>query len=718
MASEPYASDSACIDELLRVARLRVDVYASAVAPEGADLQHSGLKGHVTRREDLRGMTEDPFTPQEMSAYARKARVARDVWRHVLRRMKHSTEQDVFVSFEYVSRVFELTDFERHCFLLALSAELDAQISRAFVFLQDDVRARYATLELASRLYDLNPEKRMALQRDVVRRRSTFQMIFDMGDAGAKRLSMSSFPLRLHERVFEYLFDVSSQPEDARGAVVVRFPWDERPPLLHETGFAPAMADFILRRKGDAKPLALIISGARGAGKTLQVEHCCAALGATLVTVDLRRIQNLEMDAAAVEVVARECALRQAVPCLEHVEALLSEDEDEPYWLREMALRLGSERGVVFVTGEKEWKPGRLGDFDVVSQALAVPDAQMRLSLYRAMGAPQSVDLEAVAGKFVFSPGQIRGTIDDAAVIADWEKNEIGEEAFYKASLKQISHNLGQRATQVNARFAWDDLVLPPLAKGTLKAACDQVRFRRVVYDEWGFGEKLPYGRGLSMLFSGPPGTGKTMAAQVIANALRLELYKVDISAVVSKYIGETEKNLKNVFDEVKKSQSILFFDEADSLFGKRTEVKDSHDRYANIESSFLLQKIEEYDGIVILASNFLQNFDDAFRRRIKFIIDFPFPDASQREKLWRMMFAKHAPVDHEGMDFAFLSKRFELSGAAIKNIVIGAAFLAAAAGQDISMGHILLAARTELAKSGKIMLKEDLGAYAGLMQG
>ncbi|HIY17234.1 MAG TPA: ATP-binding protein [Candidatus Intestinimonas stercorigallinarum] len=218
------------------------------------------------------------------------------------------------------------------------------------------------------------------------------------------------------------------------------------------------------------------------------------------------------------------------------------------------------------------------------------------------------------------------------------------------------------------------------------------------------------------MLFTGPPGTGKTMAAQVIANRLGLELYKVDLSGVMSKYIGETEKQLGAVFDEVKKSQSILFFDEADALFGKRSETKDAHDRYANVQTSYLLQKMEEYDGIVILASNFLQNFDEAFKRRIKFIIDFTLPDRDRREKIWRSVLPAELPRS-EDIDFDFLARSFELSGSSIKNIAVSAAFLAAEEGVPMGMVHLLLAVQAEQNKTGKALGSEELGEYGSQVQ-
>jgi SpoVK/Ycf46/Vps4 family AAA+-type ATPase len=236
------------------------------------------------------------------------------------------------------------------------------------------------------------------------------------------------------------------------------------------------------------------------------------------------------------------------------------------------------------------------------------------------------------------------------------------------------------------------------------------------VYDEWGFDQKLHMGKGLNMLFSGPPGTGKTMAAEVIARELELDLYKIDLSQVVSKYIGETEKNLDRIFTAAESTNAILFFDEADSLFGKRSQVHDAHDRYANIEIGYLLQKMEEYDGIAILATNLRNNMDEAFIRRLKFSVEFPFPDESYRFRIWRGHFPGGAPASDD-IDFAFLARQFKLAGGNIKNIVLNASFMAAADDKCIHMKHLILAARREYQKMGKACTEAIFGEYMFLIK-
>jgi len=252
---------------------------------------------------------------------------------------------------------------------------------------------------------------------------------------------------------------------------------------------------------------------------------------------------------------------------------------------------------------------------------------------------------------------------------------------------------------------------LPPDRLAQLREISAQVLFQHVVYDEWGFASKTSLGRGVNALFAGQSGTGKTMAGEIIAHELGLELYKIDLSGLVSKYIGETEKNLSRVFDEASDSNAILFFDEADAVFGKRTEVRDSHDRYANIEVSYLLQKMEEYDGIVVLASNLRSNIDEAFLRRMKAIVEFPFPEEDDRLRIWQRTFSASAPVA-DNVDLPFMARQFRIAGGNIKNIILLAAFLAAERGEPIGMSHLIRATKREYQKLGRLITESDFAKW------
>ena len=260
-------------------------------------------------------------------------------------------------------------------------------------------------------------------------------------------------------------------------------------------------------------------------------------------------------------------------------------------------------------------------------------------------------DLPAVAAKFRFTGGQISDAAATARNLARWRDPEDGHVTatdLYAASRLQSNRKLADLARKITPHYTWPDIVLPADRMAQLREICNTVKYRAQVYDAWGFDRKLALGKGLNVLFAGPSGTGKTMAAEIIAGELGLDLYKIDLSTVVSKYIGETEKNLARIFAEAETSNAILFFDEADALFGKRSEVRDAHDRYANIEIAYLLQKMEEYEGVVILATNLRKNMDDAFVRRVHFTVEFPFPAEADRRRIWEQIWPAETPRSPE----------------------------------------------------------------------
>lgn len=320
-----------------------------------------------------------------------------------------------------------------------------------------------------------------------------------------------------------------------------------------------------------------------------------------------------------------------------------------------------------------------------------------------------TVSTEELAGEFSFNVGGIKKALRYAEMFSPGRTLSMAD--IRNGSCRSINSDMGSKAVKINCVYGWDDIVLPEHSKKLMRTACDQVKYRHKVYDTWGFSSKIAYGKSVSMIFTGPPGTGKTMAAQIIAAELGLDIYRISLANVVSKYIGETEKNLDEIFEKAKKSKVVLFFDEADVLFSKRTEVKDSNDKYSNMESAFLLQKIEEYSGIVILATNLVQNFDEAFKRRMKLMIDFPFPDAARRAEMWKRALPDKLPLD--SIDFDYLVNSFELSGSNIKNIALHSAFLAAADGsRAVTMKHIIAALRNEYSKSGKAFTRAEAGEY------
>ncbi len=468
--------------------------------------------------------------------------------------------------------------------------------------------------------------------------------------------------------------------------------------------------------------------GAHGNARVSSVAAICAAADLPLLRCDLPELlesASREELEHGIQLALREAMLMGSALVFANLPASTEGEgaagsEDI---FRMLARALGDFSGVCFVTCAERPPALVASKIALVELHFSNPDYALRSQLwaralerYPELGG--SLGPDDLAARYALTGGQIERAAREASV----QRMLTGEtlsarDALLGACHSSNSRNLEELATRVDSKFEWSDIVLPREPQQQLREICTHMIFREQVYGEWGYESKLGAGRGLNVLFSGPPGTGKTMAAGIIAKELGLALYKIDLASVVSKYIGETEKNLSKIFREAAQSQAVLFFDEADALFGKRGEVNDAHDRYANIETSYLLQKMEEYEGVTILATNLSQNMDDAFTRRLHFIVDFPMPDREDRERIWRLAFPDEAPFAREP-DFSFLAERLKLSGANIKNIALHAAFYAAADGAAIEMSHIARAARREYDKEGRPMPRADMEAFRELAGG
>jgi hypothetical protein len=397
---------------------------------------------------------------------------------------------------------------------------------------------------------------------------------------------------------------------------------------------------------------------------------------------------------------SRECVLAGALPVLDLYD--LTGPGEVRSALRFAAAIAGP---LALVAAEPLAVPGR----DSLRLVVPRPSMADQRALWAAAGA-EAADVDRLVGTFTASPeivadvtaniGADLSPAEGAAPLADrlWTETRI-----------RLRPRLDELAQRIDVRSQWSDLILPHRQFDMLKAIAAQVRQRRQVHHDWGFGGSNGRGLGITALFSGPSGTGKTLAAEVIGGALELDVYRVDLSAAVSKWIGETEKNLRRLFDAAEDSCAILLFDEADQLFAKRTEVKDSHDRYANLEVSYLLQRMESYRGLAILTTNLRSNIDNAFLRRIRFLVDFPLPEAAERQRIWRLAFPSGAPLD--GIEVERLAQ-LTVAGGSIKNIALNAAFIAADEGSPIRMGHLQRAARAEYDKLSKPLTEGELSGW------
>jgi SpoVK/Ycf46/Vps4 family AAA+-type ATPase len=345
----------------------------------------------------------------------------------------------------------------------------------------------------------------------------------------------------------------------------------------------------------------------------------------------------------------------------------------------------------------------------LVELDIPAPLFRERLELWRRAltgAAVTAEDLETVASRYAFTGATIARAAHRAvqsARLRDPAQPQVTLDDLGDSARLMFSHRLGAMAQRIPIGFAWSDLVLPRDTQEAVREVVRFARYRSFLLEEWGFSAKLPYGRGVSAIMAGPPGTGKTMVAQLLAKELGYDLYRIDLSQVVNKYIGETEKNLAKIFDEAETSHAVLFFDEADSLFARRTEVKSSNDRYANLEVNYLLQRMETFDGVTLLATNLEQGLDEAFKRRVRFSILFELPEEAERKKLWISMFPPKVPLA-PNIDWDLMAKRFEMAGGYIKKAALRAALIAAEAHRPITTADLVEAARQEYREMGRII--------------
>jgi AAA+ superfamily predicted ATPase len=610
-----------------------------------------------------------------------------------------------------------LTAFDAALIAVAIAPELDLRYERIYAILQDDVTRRRPSLDLALNLLCSSAAEKVERRRHVVSdaplvRSGVMELAGDQTRPDAPLLALE---LALAGPVCGFV--LGAPGPDPRLAPLLL-----PPPSADAFATLPApararLARAVRRATASATPLRLYFRGAFGTGRHAAARLLARAAKTSLLALDLSRS---DVDEHVVDRLLRhallEARLRGWLVYLSGADAVPAR------WGEAAAGRLldavARHPGIVVLSGTAEWWAPD-GDLrDVATVDFGAAPFRRRRAVWRRALAAAGVEIDpaleaSLAERFELTPLQIASAV---RVAANTEGRDPSR-ALFAAARAQAGRQLGEQARRVEPVFGFDDLVLPSDSKRQLLEICERVEHRRLVHEEWGFGARLPLGSGVNVLFSGPSGTGKTMAAQVVAGALGLDLYRIDLSCVVSKYIGETEKNLGRIFDQAEASNAILFFDEADALFGKRSEVKDAHDRYANIEIGYLLQKMEEYRGVTILATNLRQNMDEAFVRRLAFHVHFALPDERDRIRIWRGVLPQELPVADD-VDVEFLGRRFKVSGGNIHNAALAGAFLAAGEGGPVAMRHLVLGMRREFQKMGKACVEADFEPYFQLLDG
>jgi hypothetical protein len=577
-----------------------------------------------------------------------------------------------------------LSAFERRVLLLCAAMELDPSMGARCAAAQGDPRSGHPTFALALQALPdpawevLSPHRGLRWWR-----------LVEINQPPGQPLVTSA--LRADERIVSYLKGLNYLDDRLD-------PLLEPLPVGQEPGLPPsqlAVVDEVIGRlnslpSGPFPPLVQLL-GADGRSKRLVAAEAATRAGLILLRLP---VENLPAQGADVETLARlwsrESALLDGALYVDAQELDDGQDRNGPAAL--LGRFLARTSGMVFLGLREPWP--RL-DRPAFSVDVTRPTrSEQRAAWAAVLGPAPGTAPDALAGQFnldLVAIGEI------AANVASGEEEEAGPaRRLWETCLANTRPRLDTLAQRLAPKATWEDIVLPAAELALLHRIADQVAQRSTVYEDWGFAARTTRGLGINALFAGPSGTGKTMAAEVLAGELRLDLYRIDLSAVVSKYIGETEKNLRRLFDAAEEGGALLFFDEADALFGKRSEVKDSHDRYANIEVNYLLQRMEAYRGLAVLATNRRSALDTAFLRRLRFVVTFPFPGLVERRSIWEKVFPGRTPT--AGLDLDRLA-RLPATGGMIHNIALNAAFAAAHAGGDVTMPLLLDAARSEFSK-------------------
>lgn len=594
-------------------------------------------------------------------------------------------------------RLFGLSSLDCYILTLCLAPELDRRYERLFGYLQDDVSQRRPTVNLMMNLLGGSVPERFAVWERLSANMPlrSHHLIECIPDPTQHHPIFLAHHLKIDHRVLSYLLGDNDPDQRLKNAVQRETPSDTL-----------KLPDAVRRAFPDS-PM-VYLQGAKGTGRNAAAAALCAEYGLPLVSVDLALLNKLDIPfSLAWKLAIREARLANAALLLDSWESCLDEETTMPP--TDLWAAIEPFERPVFICGNDAWEPINANRTRrLLRVPFSIPGYEERRRAWETMLDARTIRIEGHAmeelvSKFKLTPEQISNAVNTAVDLAVSRGEPVSANDLYAGAQAHTSMKLGRLARRITPRYHWDDLILPPDRLEQLEEICARIRYQHTVNERWGYGRRVAASPGVTALFAGESGTGKTLAAEVIANDLGLALYKIDLSTVVSKYIGETEKNLALVFNAAEASNAVLFFDEADALFGKRSEVKDAHDRYANLEVAYLLQQLEMYEGVAILATNLRQNLDEAFTRRLSFLIDFPFPEKEYRHRIWESHFPAEAPLGRD-VSIDELADRYPLAGGNIRNAALAAAYLAAADGGTITMAHIRSAIRREHQKMGRLL--------------
>lgn len=600
-----------------------------------------------------------------------------------------------------LAKEFGLTPLDIEILLIALVPDLDDRFEAFYGYLNDDVTRRRPSIGLALGLCGSTPADHAARARLAARSPLRAGGLLLVEDLERPFLSRA---LRVPDRVTAHL--LGDDTPDPRLADLMA-PWQAVRGVGDPAPLAAVLADGVR--------LAYLSEDQGGAGTALAASALTAA-GLGVLGLDLARLAEDPAPADAIRALVREARLTNAGLVCAPLDAV---SRDHPHLLR----LLTATRVPAILVGRTPWDASWSASPPLLLHAPRVePSARGALwteayERWSPAPLPPAIEADHLLAPFLLTPEQITGAARGAAQTARLAGGELTADHVRRGARAQNAAGLDRLARRIEPTVTWRDLVLPPDTHTQLRELTARARHRDRVLGEWGMRPGGGRGRGVSALFAGDSGTGKTMSAEVIASDLGLDLYTVDLATVIDKYVGETEKNLERIFTEAAGVNGVLLFDEADAIFGKRSDVKDAHDRYANVESAYLLQRMESFDGLAILSTNLRANLDDAFTRRLDLVIDFPIPDPTQRLLLWERCLGPLLPRGAD-LDLPFCAENFELAGGNIRSIAITSAYLAADTSEPVTMTTLIHAIQREYQKLGRLTLASEFGPYLGLVQG
>ncbi|MDI2125252.1 ATP-binding protein [Yinghuangia seranimata] len=673
-----------------RIAVLEERVRNAVDARRGVDPRPDDpYRGLHLSADTVRGLLDRPIVSPRVVDAVRAG--APDAW------AARAARNGAVLRLAELESEFRLAPLDVDLLLIALAPDVDRRFEQFYGYLNDDVTRRRATVGLALELAGMPPFAAPARGRFTAGSPLLRRGLLRVDDPERPFLGRA---LRVPDRVAAHLLG-DDAPDPLLAGLLTPVPRDPVPADREAAHLGAALADGL----GPA----YLRQPPGGAGQAAAA-HALAAAGRGTLTLDLTRLADAADPVAALAAAAREAALRGAGLVAAPVDAL----RETPRLIRELAALPGL---VVMIGGgpwDPEWSPATPLLVDVAVPSERDRAARWRDALRRTVPAGAGTPDVAAVAAFTLTEQQV-----ERAARTAYRQSVLADEPLDEAHLAfgaraQNSAGLERLARRIRPAVGWDDLVLPPPVLAQLHELAARARHRDRVLGDWAMRPGGGRGRGVMALFAGDSGTGKTMSVEVAAGALGLDLYTVDLSTVVSKYVGETEKNLERIFTEAAGVNAVLLFDEADAVFGKRSEVKDAHDRYANVESAYLLQRMESFDGVAVLATNLRANLDEAFTRRLDLVVDFPRPDAAQRRALWARCLGPALPRDPD-LDLDFCAAAFELAGGDIRSAAVTAAYTAADAGRPVRMADLITAVAREYRKLGRLCLESEFGPYLAL---